>query len=166
MSDIYKTETILQAGVEYIVEWVYDTMADAPWDNSDYHGPVSNWTNHNKKPGEWVLAAEHRGYRRFYDAQAAMKLARTQWGFTNGRDAAEAVERDFDYLRRWCADQWHYCGIIVTRVCDCCGGKSLFSDSLWGIEDDGINSAGYHATAIQDLIGNIEYQMNNRKAEA
>jgi hypothetical protein len=95
-----------------------------------------------------------------------MKLAREVWGFTNGTDAAEAVRRDFEYLRRWCADQWHYCGIIVTRVCVCCGGKGEFSHSLWGIEDDGWDSVEYHATVIQDLIGNIEYQMNNRKVEA
>lgn len=166
MSDIYKTERLTQHGVEYVIEWIYDTGCDAPWERSDCHGVVSDWENRTtKRPGELILST-HRGYCRFYDVQASMRLAREVWGFDTGEQAAAAVRLDYDYLRRWCDNQWHYCGILVTRVCDCCGGKSKFSDSLWGIEDDGINSAGYHASVIQDLIGNIEYQMNNKKAEA
>jgi hypothetical protein len=40
---------------------------------------------------------------------------------------------DYDRLRKWCSDQWHYCGIVVTAYRE---GIALGSASLWGIESD------------------------------
>lgn len=48
--------------------------------------------------------------------------------------AAGAAMADYDRLRRWCADQWCYIGVVVRRAgdCECCGE----TESLWGIESD------------------------------
>lgn len=43
----------------------------------------------------------------------AAKLGRTP---TQGDIVAEAVQRDFDYLRRWCTDQWSYVGVVVKFI--------------------------------------------------
>lgn len=163
INEAYKTETIEQHGTAYRVQWVQDYDARAPWENEDGHGPVSDWERREKRPGEMILN-DDRGALRFYDFAAAVKQARREgWNTapyewkTKGEQAAAAALADFDYLRRWCNDNWHYCGIIVT-VLDEDGEETDISSSLWGIEDDGTNSAGYHASIIQDLIGDCEYQ--------
>lgn len=166
MNTPYKTETIEQHGAAYRVEWFYDDAADAPWGNSDGHGPVTDWERRNKKPGEFILSSD-RGCHRFYDFAEAIRIAkRDGWNtapFTfsiKGEQAHAAVMADFEYLRRWCDDQWHYCGIVATLLDDD-GAATDISDACWGIEDDGYCSSGYHATIIQDLIGQCEYA-NNR----
>lgn len=151
MNNAYKTDTLTQHCRTYLVEWFYDDMG-APWDNSDCHGPVSKWERRSKRPGERILNSDRRAYR-FYDFQQAVKDAVKVWGCKPGPDAVEAVERDFEYLRRWCADQWFYCGIRVTLLDDK-GEKTDIDASMWGIESD---ADGYHASVIQDLIGECDY---------
>ena len=165
INESYRTEIIKQHGTAYRVQWVRDYDAGAPWENEDGHGPVSDWERREKRPGEMILN-EDRGARRFYDFAAAVKQARREgWNTTpyewktKGEQAAAAAQADFDYLRCWCNDNWHYCGIIVTVLNDE-GEETDNSSSLWGIEDDGTNSAGDHASIIQDLIGDCEYQSN------
>lgn len=158
--DAYRTETYAQHGNTYRIEWFYDSDFGAPWENCDGHGPVSEWECRRKRPGELILTQDGR-YTRFYDFQAAVKRARReQWGMgISGADFVEAARRDFEYLRRWCNDQWHYCGIVVTLL-DERGDETLISSSLWGVEDEGYLTDGYHASVIQDLIGECEHQLN------
>ena len=165
INEAYKTETIEQHGTAYRIEWVRDYDHGAPWEEEDGHGPVSDWERREKRPGEMILNDE-RGARRFYDFAAAVKQARREgWSTapyewkTKGEQAAAAALADFDYLRRWCNDEWYYCGIIVTVLNDE-GEETDNSSSLWGIEDDGYCSQGYHATVIQDIIREFEYQLN------
>lgn len=141
----YKTDTIEQHGITYQVEWVVDEGADAPWENSDGHGRVSDWERRSKRPGELILNSD-RGFSRFYDFQEAMKLAkRDGWNCAKtGEELQEAVMQDYQYLKDWCDDKWFYCGITVTR---CDTGES---SSLWGIE-----SEGDHSWVIQDLVGEL-----------
>lgn len=159
----YKTETIEQHGKTYAIEWFYDEHMTAPWEESDGHGIVSDWVSRDKKPGELVLNTD-RGLSRFYDYATTIEKAKAeQWGIsdpqgkTKAQIAAEAVMLDFEYLRRWCNDQWHWCGIVVTQL-DEDGDPSNITAASWGIEEDGIYSTAYHATVIQDLIGDCEYQ--------
>lgn len=155
----YKTDTIEQHGATYLVEWFYDSDHGAPWEECDGHGVVSDWERRDKRPGEFILSSD-RGSKRFYDFQATMAIAkRDGWNTapydwpTKGAQAQAAVMADYEYLRRWCNDQWHYCGIVVTRMED--GEKTSDESSLWGIEEDGYLSFGYHSTVIQDLIGDV-----------
>lgn len=116
-----------------------DEHTDPPWVACDGHGPVSEWTTREKAPGERILSSA-RGSRRYYDVAGAMDLAKKGgWGTKGGRKlgetaneyAARAVAADFDYLRGWCDDDWHYVGVIVTASR---AGVELGSASLWGIE--------------------------------
>jgi hypothetical protein len=181
---IFDGEIIKKEGYVFKVFLVDDPDMEAPWDNADGHGPVSEWTQRDKRPGEWELNRDH-GSKRFYDAQEANKIAkRDGWGLndkalqelrerinrvkkqvpgtqpgyhrviwellpedqwrepTRGEIRAEAVRRDYEFLRGWCTDQWHYVG-----VCVMCLGKEEdepnervhldYSESkdLWGVED-------------------------------
>lgn len=162
----YRTETIEQHGQTYRVEWFYDEQMGAPWEEQDGHGIVSDWERRDKRPGELVLNKD-RGSRRFYDFAASVKKARAEsWNTspynwkTKGEQAHAAAMADYENLRRWCNDVWHWCGIVVTLLDD--DEETDNIASLWGIEDDGIDSAGYHASVIQDLIGEIEHQQQRQ----
>ena len=158
MRDSYRTETIEQAGKTYRIEWIHDSDHGAPREECDGHGEVSEWTSRSKQPGELVLCND-RGMKRFYNYAGAIKAARAdgwntapyRWA-TKGQQAAAAVMADFEYLRQWCNDHWHYCGIVVTLLDDD-GEETHISASLWGIEEMwSRESSDYHKTVIDDLI--------------
>lgn len=97
-----------------------DPFSFAPWENSDCHGPVR--TGHgDKSPGE-VILAEDRGWKHFYDFQAAVAQARRDgWGCrrptkTAGEKAHYAAMADMQYLRRWLNNDWCYCGVTVLSL--------------------------------------------------
>lgn len=59
---------------------VPDDYNEAPWNNDDGHGPVSDWTRRDKEPGELVLC-EERGSKRYYNYAEACRIAlRAGWG--------------------------------------------------------------------------------------
>lgn len=59
---------------------------------------------------------------------------------------------DFERMRDWCLDRWHYVGVKVTRL-DRHGNQMRHeSDSLWGVESD---CHDYHATVAAELAANI-----------
>lgn len=162
----YETKTVEQNGVTYRVDWYYDNDADPPWEECDGHGFVSEWTTRDKKPGERVLCQD-RGPKRYYNIQASQELALKEgWGVadpkgkTKKQTAAEAVERDYQYLRAWCDDKWFYCGIVVTEQRIDADGYIYdgFDASMWRIESD---SEWYHESVIRDLIDEIVAQHNN-----
>lgn len=125
-----------------------DTISDAPWENSDIHGPVSDWRDaESKAPGERVLVKD-RGSARFYDIQEANAIAkRDGWGCaqkghkhrTKGEERACAVEQDFRFLQDWCEDRWTYVGLIVTLYDatdseDREEDEELAEEAVWGYE--------------------------------
>ena len=154
MCDAYRTETRESGTMSFRIEWVYDHDCDPPWDREDGHGPVSDWEHRSKRPGEMILNSD-RGSHLFYNFAEAVKLARKDgWNTapykwpTNGARAHAAALADFEYLRRWCSDQWHYCGIVVTLL-DADGDPDSVDASLWGIESEGDD---YHEEVIRELI--------------
>ena len=120
-----------------------DDTCDAPWDRSEGHGPVSDWTSRTKRPGEVVLASD-RSRHRFYDMQEAVATARRDgWGFKGdnglkpGEKAARAAQKDFEFLYGWCNDQWSYVGVVVELMHEDDDGELVGTgrtDSLWGVE--------------------------------
>lgn len=136
------TDTI-EAGAGYSVRVKVECgeRNEAPWDNEDGHGPVSEWRSKDSKaPGEMVLA-EDRGHCLFYDFAAAVRLARKdRWDSppyktgTPGERAHRAAMADFERMRRFAAGDWQYIGVTVevSRA-----GDVAADDSLWGIESDG-----------------------------
>jgi hypothetical protein len=134
-------ETIkLAGGYSVIIELPYDESADAPWEQSDGHGPVSDWTRLDKLLGERILC-EDRGSKRYYDFRAAVSLAKKDgWDTepygtgTKGDRAHRAAMADFEYLRKWCNNEWHYLGVCIKLYHK---GEEIASDSLWGVESLG-----------------------------
>ena len=155
-------------GLTFKVETEHDSGMRAPWNENEGHGPVSGWRHdRRKRAGERVLSQD-RGSYRFYDMSEATKIAkRDGWGLsdemraklatklgrapTQGEITAEAVERDFDYLRRWCNDDWWWIGVIVTLL-DTEGDETLQQGSLWGLDSDSEDYAGECAQGLAQQI--------------
>jgi hypothetical protein len=116
----------------------HDDDSTPPWKREDGHGPVTGWMRKDaKRPGYRVLNVDGSSAR-FYDFAEAVKIARRDgWDAkpygtgTAGERAARAAERDFEVLKAWCADEWAYCGIVVTVERE---DVELGSASLWGVE--------------------------------
>ena len=161
-------EKTVDIGDGYVVkiETPYDEHHGAPWEECDGHGPVSEWTTRDKAPGERILATD-RHSRRYYDFAEAVKIARRDgWDTkpyntgTKGERAHRAAEADFEYLRRWCNEQWRYIGVCVTVYRN---GAEIGQDSLWGIEDDGDYWKETAAELVNEVIHADEV---NRKIAA
>jgi hypothetical protein len=146
-------DTFTRHGFEFTVTHPCDDSGDAPWERCDGHGPVSDWTRRDKRPGERILC-EDRGSHRFYDWQAACKLARTEGWNAKPYDAPNQIERavraDFDRLRDWCNDRWQYLGVVVTLK------GTEHEDSLWGVESDAYD---YLAETAHDLADEILHRL-------
>jgi hypothetical protein len=126
----------------------HDDDADPPWERQCLLGEVrevraSRYTCHThatgKQPGEKVLDWTGR-WGRAYDWRGAVAQGRKA-GYS-GPDAVKQADREFDYLRRWLADQWHYCGVAVRIIsCPpqykaCLDDQDEYAHALWGIESD------------------------------
>src|SRR5262245_23356883 len=178
-------ETFTRGGHTFKIAIVRDDDMGAPWKEHDGHGPVSDWRRSDKigadkSPGERVLCRDRHSYR-LYDFQEAVRIARRDgWGCkhsyvydlgrrvfvsghrTPGESAQCAAETDFDRLRRWCADDWYWIGVVVTLAdpadsADPCQCAEPEEASLFGIESD----AGAYLTAVahdlaDEIIGRIE----------
>lgn len=123
------------------VQFERDDNHGAPWEEYDGHGVVSGWEHRDKRPGELVLSSD-RGAKRFYDfAESCKKALAERWDAhpynegqeTKRQQAAKAARADYEYLRAWCNDEWHYVGVIVTLLDDE-GNETEVSDAIWGIE--------------------------------
>lgn len=174
----------LPGGLYATVGTPYDEDMGPPWKEHDGHGLVTREGHHRfglgtkppKSPGERILCWDH-GYYRIYDFAGTMKIAkRDGWGLgpeeiealhaklgrppTKGEITAESVERDFNHLRRWCDNQWHWIGVIV-KLFDA-DGEEIDSDSIWGIEDD----TDYWQEVASELVENLLEKHNEEQAEA
>lgn len=163
----------LPGGLYAKVKTPYDEDIGPPWKEHDGHGPVTDWLSREKHPGERVLHSD-RCSRRYYDFAEAMVIAkRDGWGLGKD-DLAElerklgrkptrkqiieaAVERDYEYLRGWCNDEWHWIGVIVTLYD--ADGKKLGSDSLWGVDDATDYWQGVASCMTENLLEAHEHEM-------
>lgn len=147
---LFDGDTFTHAGHTFIVSIEDDNDHGAPWKESDSHGPVTEWISRDKKPGERVLHAD-RNSKRFYDFAEATRIAkRDGWGLGDeAREAltiklgraptpseviAQAVENDFEHLRGWANDKWHYVGVCVRHESQ--DHEDRYSYACWGIESD------------------------------
>lgn len=159
--------TIEVNGLKFRVAIEPDGDMGPPWKEHEGHGPVSDWTSRDKRPGERVLNRDGRMYR-YYDWAEAVRIAkRDEWGIGDaartelarklGREptqrevTAAAVDADFDRLRAWCNDEWYWCGVVVTLL-DVNGRPTDREESLWGIESD---SPDCHAEVAHELAESI-----------
>lgn len=151
-------EDIEVNGITYRVNLLEDDHG-APWEECDGHGEVSDWSHRDKRPGELILNSDH-GSKRFYDFEASMKKAKKDgWGMANPPEGATpgkilelAVMRDYNHLKAWCDNEWHYVTVQVYPLTE--DGDELVSKSeyLGGVEDS--EDAYIKEVALQ-LIGEI-----------
>ena len=160
-------DTFTYRGYEFRVSFEHDAFMGEPWKEHDGHGPVSAWTARDKRPGERILAVD-RHHRRYYDVKAALKIARRDgWGCscpegthqTARQRAACAVDRDFEYLRGWCADEWQWTSVDVQQLE--AGQPVGERESLGGI--DGDHDGGKYLTEVayelaDQIIARIEVE--------
>lgn len=150
---IYDGSVVQIDGIDFVVNIETDCFAGPPWEEEDGHGPVSNWVDRPKLPGEMILLfkfSHNDGnsyrifsrYRRYYDFQAAVKLARREgWNTapgvfkTPGEQAAVSALADFRRLKRWCDDEWQYVYVTV-RPLDEYGDILPMSASMGSVEYD------------------------------
>jgi hypothetical protein len=57
---------------------------------------------------------------------------------TKAERAARAAMADFEYLKRWCNDDWFYCGYTVEI--EGFEYDVIGDSSLWGIESDAMDA--------------------------
>ena len=169
---LYGGQTFERGGKRFRVEFPYDDSHGEPWKECDGHGVVSDWTSRAKAPGERELCSD-RSSKRYYDFAESMKIAkRDGWSLndeamvrlrkivgrapTRKQIIAEAVECDYDYLRRWCNDLWCYVGVIVTEI-DSDDEETGEEESLWRIESD---SRDYLEATAFELADEILFRLN------
>ncbi len=150
----YECISFEHKGRETLIEPYYDNDMGPPWKEHDGHGPVRERTKDEKRPWERLIGTTHA-----YDWRAAMKMARDErWGFgiddfmalmcklrrvpTKKQLVEHAVQRDFDYLKGWCDDDWHWVCIKVIDV------KTGVSEYLGGIES---SNEDYILSCAHDL---------------
>jgi hypothetical protein len=147
-------------GFTFTATIVDDSDSGPPWENDGGHGPVSEWTNREKRPGERTLI-EERGSRRFYDFAGAVEMARKDgWGLpeaerkegmTPGQIAAAAAEHDFKVLKAWCNDDWHYVGVRLSVSLDS-HELSDHAASLWCVEANYPDSDNGYLTQVANEL--------------
>lgn len=147
----FDTEELEIDGVTVKVEYYLDYDHDLPWEHDCGHGPVrrSNIPHRegssDKRPGERPLNSPDRNeYQFYYDWQAACKMARKDGWNTGPYDAPNQVQRavqaDFNFIRGYLNDDWHYVGVVV-KIDD------ENEDSCWGFES--LNN--YHKEAAREM---------------
>lgn len=168
-----------QSGFRFRLDVAPDSDTSAPWDHEDGHGDVraasSYYGRPDKKPGERLLWHE-RGEYLFYDWQGTMQKAQREgWGLTDesrarlaarlgreptaGEIRAEAVQQDFDYLRRWCEGDWCWIRIRVMLL-DVEGEPvSEFVEYLGGVDS---GSKDYVDECARDLAAQIVHEIKPR----
>jgi len=137
---------------------------------------------------EGAHARHHARWELYYDVWSSLKKAKAEnWcsiDHDNDPEANDklhaAVMQDYDYLRGWYTDKWHYCGIKVTpyqteaELLSSNGGDEDaelelledYDESLWGIEYGAAprdREREYHEEVIRDLVHQCQWAM--RKAD-
>lgn len=164
-------------GHKFRAKLYMDEDMGPPWKEHDGHGPVSDWTRRSKEPGERVLNKD-RDYYRYYDFKEAVEIAkRDGWGApkgtfhpdakpTKGQIAAAAAEWDFEFLRGWCNDDWHWCGIVVHLLDDDGDPIEEPTASLWGIESESTDYIKETAKEVaEEVLAELEDEINLEPAE-
>lgn len=163
---MFDNDTFERGGHNFRVQLPFDEDMGAPWEKHDGHGIISEWTSRDKAPGERVLCEDH-GHKRYYDIKATIAIAKKDgWGCSHGslkdgkythshktkkEAVACAVDQDFERMKAWCNDEWHWCGVVVTMLNDE-DEETELADSLWGIEDD---SDDYLDDVANELADNL-----------
>ncbi len=156
MTKYYDGDIVEHEGFRFRINYPRDDDHEAPWDDGDGRGIVSEPTIRNKRPGERVLSKDHHHNRRYFDWAGTMAKAKEEgWGLgekklaaleaklgkppTRGQITEAAVQSEFDHFRKWLNDDWVYIGIVVTHIPPGDSDEFIADDyehAVWGFESD------------------------------
>ncbi len=162
MSKYYDGDIVERGGHRFRINYPQDTDHEAPWEDGDGRGIVSDITSRDKRPGERVLFKDHHHNKRYFDWAGTIAKAKEEgWGLgekklaaleaklgkppTRGQIIETAVQSEFDHFRTWLNDDWYYVGIVVTLLSQ--DGEGRYSDTeeytpndyghaVWGFESN------------------------------
>ena len=139
----------------YLEHWDYDMNGEP-----DMEDVVRN---RMRRPMQRYVSSRHS--RMYYDVWETLKTAKRdgwrslKWELehpdsTEDEKVMAAVDADYEYLRGWYEDDWHWCIITVTEVITDDDGEETDgkSESLCGIGSD---DDEYHEEVINELVGQI-----------
>jgi len=187
-NDSYHTEIYThKSGKKYHVELYYDHDMGPPQAEGDGYGVTErlDWNPTNEEQLEQhlcdyepeleeetrlrlmrVLSRSPSSWSSesglYYDVLSSLHKAKTEWGVAPER-CMEVVEKDFKYLKGWYDDEWFWLTVGVAPLDEdgkpmedhreyCSGYESTI------LNDDEDNRA-YKKEAIEDKIGEIEWQL-------
>lgn len=168
---LYDGDTFQHNGREFTVTFPREDYQEMPWKWCDGHGVVSEWTTRDKLPGERVLCEDRRS-KRYYDIAETTRIAkRDGWGLGRDEEAklaqtlgraptrkeivAAAVDRDFEYLRGWCNDEWCYVTVMVEH-------ESGEIETLGMVES---SDGAYLEETARELAGEISARLDDAMAQ-
>lgn len=152
MSNTYSKTDFTHNGYSFRMELQYDHDMGPPWEEHDGHGDVEGVTSPSGRPekrgGQRVMYRSGRACW-LYDWQGAIAMAKAEgWGLrdeahaelaarlgrepTKGEVTAAAVEADFQHLRGWLNDGWHWTCLRVVLLD--VNGDEVNDDYLGGFE--------------------------------
>ncbi len=177
--DLYREDTAIVGDRQYRVRYLYDNDHEAPWDDGEGRGIVTDWVSadrSNKKPGWRVLHVDRSSVRYFDWAGTIAKAKAEGWGLgekelaeltaklgrapTKGEIAEGAAQQEFDFFRAYCRDEWYYVGIEVTAIIDGEPDEDL-QDTCWGFE----TWKDYHEEAAAEMAAELDERVVKELAE-
>ncbi len=170
-----KDYTHPQSGLRYRARFYYDSDMRAPQYEHDGHGVVTEQGFDLRDPEVNELIAESatddmamrmplfkllhagRGHFLYYDTVASINKAINEWGCTP-EEAPAAVEHDYEYLREWYQDDWHWMYITLTKL-DNDGEETKHTYSLGGYESLLLDDEGEINTILAEMAHDLEYEL-------
>lgn len=171
---IYDGCEVERGGYTFRVNFPCDEDHEPPWDDGDGQGIVSAvGVTRPKKPGERVLFKDRHHDRTYFDWEGSIQKAKSEsWGLsdeeveklkgklgkypTRGQIVEAAVQRNFEWMRRWVRDEWEYVGIQITLLRD---GKEVSSETAWGFDNDDLTSLSTETHwMIDQMLGELREQ--------
>lgn len=183
-------EDIIEAmRLKFKVTIEQDCDSGRPWKECDGYGVVREskrseyFRGVEKRAGERVLHDGGRNeYTWVFDWAATMKEAkRDGWGLsdddkpanwgtlTKGQQLEIIVQRDFNFLKAWCDEEWVWCGVCV-ELADYHGPldleRSLWSVEYWQYEDlDSKKNKHIRTEVIAEMMQDIAETYRAEEAE-
>lgn len=178
-NDIYHQETFTHKnGKKYHVCWYYDHDYGSPLENGDCYGVTErmDWNPTDEEQLEQHLLDYEpeleeetrlrmmrvlcRSSGLYYDVLSSLHLARTEWGFDDPVKAMEIVDKDFEFLKGWYDDDWHWLTVSVAPLDEDGEPMEDHREYCGGYESTIVHAHGYKCdrdSAIDDLIHSVEY---------
>ena len=184
--DAIETEIVLhENGLRYDIEWSYDNDTGSPIEfdsgivvtfNFDVLDPEEldeyiadagvSFEEETRLRLIRPLRISRFGSSLYYDYFSTLDKARTEWGCNTTEDAVESVERDYEYLRSWYNDEWHWLTLSAAPIDEETDEiLEQFRAYIGGFESTILDGSDkeFKKEAIADIIQEAEY---NRKREA